>query len=170
MSTTIQYNTARCACGAVVLRMSGTPIITAVCYCDDCQAGARQIESYCTAPLVKGPDGGTSYVIYRKDRVDCTSGQEYLQSYKLKPDSSTKRVVAACCHSAMFLGFDDRKHWVDIYRSRVDGAVPTPELGLCTRFKPIPAEGQTAVPGYPGYPFKFIARLLAARLAMWLGL
>jgi hypothetical protein len=148
--------------------MLGAPIISAVCYCDDCQAAARQIEALPNAPLVKDRDGGTSYIIYRKDRVECSSGQEYLQTYKLNPDSATKRMVASCCHSALFLGFDDSKHWVDIYRSRVEGEAPAPELRLCTRFKPLPDDGPTPIPGYPGYPLRFIARLLVARIAMWL--
>jgi hypothetical protein len=68
----------------------------------------------------------------------------------------------------MFLGFDDSKHWVDIYRSRMDGDSPPPQVRVCTRFKPLPDNGPTEVPGYPGYPVRFLVRLLAARIAMWL--
>ena len=160
--------TARCACGRVVLTMRGAPIVSAACYCDDCQAGARQIESLPNASPVKNADGGTSYLAYRKDRVECTSGRELLQSLKLRPDSATKRVVASCCNSAVYLGFDDSKHWVDVYHSRVQGAVPPIEFRMCTRFKAAPDENSTGVPGYPGYPPRLIFRLIAARMAMWL--
>ena len=159
--------TARCACGRVVLAMRGAPIVSVACYCDDCQEGARQIESLPNAAPVKNPDGGTGYLAYRKDRVDCTSGREHLQSLKIRPESATKRVVATCCNSAMYLGFEDSKHWVDVYRSRVQGAVPPVQMHICTRYKTVTAENSAGVPGYPGYPFKFVVRLIGARLAMW---
>jgi len=44
-------------------------------------------------------DGGTDYVLYRKDRVQCVTGQEYLEEHRLKPDSPTRRVIATCCNS-----------------------------------------------------------------------
>jgi hypothetical protein len=162
--------TARCACGQVVLAMHGAPIVSVACYCDDCQTGARKIEALPNAAPVKNSDGGTSYLAFRKDRMECSRGQEHLQSLKIRPDSATKRVVATCCNSAMYLGFDDRKHWVDVYHLRVQGAVPPIQMRICTRYKPGAAEdpGSTDVPGYPGYPFKLIARLLAAGVAMWL--
>lgn len=160
--------TARCACGRVVLQMRGAPIISLVCYCDDCQAGARKIETLPGAPPVKDPDGGTAYLAYRKDRVECSSGNEYLQSLKIRPDSATNRFVATCCNSAMYLGFDDGKHWLDVYRSRVQGALPPLELRVCTRFKPLADQVPTDIPAHAGYPFKFLARLLGARIGMWL--
>ena len=55
--------------------------------------------------------GGTAYVVYRKDRVKCSRGNQFLQGYKIKEKSPTNRVVATCCNSAMFLNFDDGKHW-----------------------------------------------------------
>jgi hypothetical protein len=160
--------TARCACGRVVLRMRGAPIVSVACYCDDCQTGARKIAALPNAAPVNDPDGGTSYLAYRKDRLECLSGSEHLQSLKIKPDSPTNRVVATCCNSAMYLGFDDSKHWVDVYHSRVQGTVPPVQLRICTRYKPASNENPLDVPAYPGYPFKFIARLLGARIAMWL--
>ena len=159
---------AQCACGRVVLRMRGAPITSIACYCDDCQTGARKIEALPNASPVKDPDGGTSYLVYRKDRLDCLSGEEHLQSLKIKPESPTNRVVATCCNSGMYLGFDDSKHWVDIYHTRIQGPVPPVQLRICTRYKPLSAENPTDIPSYPGYPFKFIVRLLAARIAMWL--
>ena len=49
---------------------------------------------------VLNPDGGTDYVLYRKDRVQCVTGQEHLEEHRLKPDSPTRRVIATCCNSA----------------------------------------------------------------------
>jgi hypothetical protein len=159
---------ARCACGQVVLSTRGAPIVSIACYCDDCQAGARTIEALPNAAPVKDPDGGTRYLVYRKDRLECSSGQEHLQKLKIRPDSVTNRVVATCCNSAMYLGFEDSKHWVDVYHFRIQGTVPPVELRICTRYKPVSDEASMDVPSYPGYPFKFLARLLGARIAMWL--
>ncbi|MGH8317576.1 MAG: GFA family protein [Steroidobacteraceae bacterium] len=168
-ATTYQL-TARCACGRVLLKLMGAPIVTVVCYCDDCQEGARRIESMSDASPVKDADGGTAYLAYRKDRLEYAAGREYLLAHKLRPASTTHRVVASCCHSAMYLGFDDSKHWVDVYRSRLQGAVPPLQMRICTRFALRPEAVPGDVPRHAGYPFGLIARLMAARIAMMLRL
>jgi hypothetical protein len=48
---------------------------------------------------VLNSDGGTGLILYRKDRVQCTTGQQYLEEHRLKPDSPTRRVIAKCCRS-----------------------------------------------------------------------
>jgi hypothetical protein len=53
------HTTAQCSCGSVELEIIGAPIISVVCYCDDCQEGARQIEALPNARPVRDPDGGT---------------------------------------------------------------------------------------------------------------
>src|SRR6266567_4720089 len=50
---------ASCACGRVRCRAVGKPILSAVCYCDDCQEGARQIEILPNAASFRDADGGT---------------------------------------------------------------------------------------------------------------
>lgn len=162
--------TAGCACGNVLLRLMGVPIVVVACYCDDCQEGARQLESMPNAPPVKEADGGTPYLVYRKDRLEFVAGREYLRAHKLRPQSRTYRVVASCCHSAMYLGFDDSKHWVDVYRSRVPGAVPPLQMRVCTRFALRPEAVPGDVPRHAGYPCGVIARIMAARIAMLLRL
>src|SRR5712671_5622189 len=54
---------------------------------------------------------------HRKDRVHCVTGQEYLEEHRLKPDSPTRRVIATCCNSGMFLDFT-KGHWLTMYRNR----------------------------------------------------
>src|SRR5271169_6359149 len=104
--------TASCSCGSVELEAIGTPITSAVCYCDDCQEGSRQIEALPNAPPVRDTDGGTAYILYRKDRVKCSRGAELLKRHKIREKSATNRVVAACCNSPMMLNFDDSKWWI----------------------------------------------------------
>ena len=159
---------ARCSCGRVELEAIGAPLISAVCYCDDCQEGSRQIEALPDARPVKDSDGGTAYIIYRKDRVKCTRGGPLLKGYKLREKSATNRVIATCCNSAMFLNFDDGKHWVDVYRNRFQGDIPPLQIRICTKFKPGNGDVPSDVPSYSSYPLRFLAKLLTARIAMLL--
>jgi hypothetical protein len=158
--------TARCACGSVEFEATGAPIVSVVCYCDDCQEAGRRIEALPNAPPARDGDGGTAYLVYRKDRVKCARGAQLLKGTKLKEKSATCRVVAGCCNSAMILNFDDAKHWVDLYRARVEGDAPPLQMRVCTRFSPgdVPHD----VPGYPSFPLGFLAKLLAAKIAMLL--
>jgi hypothetical protein len=161
--------TARCACGSVEIEAAGAPIVSAVCYCDDCQEGSRQIEARPNAPSVRDPDGGTAYVLYRKDRVRYSKGESLLKSHRIKKKTDTNRIVATCCNSAMVMRFDDSKHWVPVYRARLQGDVPPPEMRICTKFAPDAAAIPRDVPTYPGFSVKFIWKLLGARIAMLVG-
>jgi hypothetical protein len=161
--------TATCACGSVELTASGRPIVSAVCYCDECRKGADRIEALPNAGAVRDPDGGTAYILYRKDRIACIKGAELLKSYKLKETSVTNRVVATCCNSAMMMSFDRGPHWVSAYRARFRGELPPLRFRICTKFKPDGAVLPNDVPSSRGYPAGLIVKLLASRLAMLLG-
>ncbi|PFH12377.1 hypothetical protein BCF11_4857 [Collimonas sp. PA-H2] len=155
-----------CLCGRVELEAIGAPISSVVCYCDDCQEGSRQIEALPNASPVQDLDGGSAYIVYRKDRVTCSRGALLLKSLKIREKSATNRVIATCCNSAMLLGFDDGKHWVDVYRSRCKGDLPPLQMRICTKFKPENGDVPSDLPSYSSYPFKFLVMLLAARIAM----
>jgi len=161
--------TATCACGRVEIQATGKPIASAVCYCADCQAGARQIEALPGAGPVADADGGTAAILFRKDRIACTKGAELLKGYKLKETSVTNRVVATCCNSAVFVNFDRGPHWVSAYRARFRGALPPLEARMCTKSKRADVVIPTDVPSYPGYPPMFMLKLLASRVAMLFG-
>ena len=157
-----------CNCKRVLVVAFGPPITVAACYCDSCQEAARQIGALPNASRVAGSDGGTEYVLYRKDRVLCTQGKEMLKAYKLDPASPTSRVVANCCNTAMFLAFDDNKHWVDLYRFRCSGDAPPLRMRVCTRFAPDAERLPSDIPLFPRYPLRFIAALAWAKIGMWL--
>jgi hypothetical protein len=157
---------AACICGGVEIEVVGTPITSVVCYCDDCQEGARQIEALPGAPAILDATGGSAYLVYRKDRVSCSKGAALLKPLKIRATSVTNRVIAACCNSAMLLNFDDSKHWIDIYRERVRGTAPPTQMHMCTRFKRPVHEVPHGIPGYSGYPVKFLAQLAKARVVM----
>jgi hypothetical protein len=160
---------ATCACGAVTLEARGAPIVTAVCYCDDCQTAGERMQGADGAAPVLDSDGGTAMVMFRKDRLRCVEGAERLTAVKLDPKSATSRYVASCCNSAMYLGFDDAKHWVDVYRNRVAGEPPKVQARICTRFRPSGADLPGDAPAHPGYPPSMIPKLLGSRVAMLFG-
>jgi hypothetical protein len=143
-------------------------MMSVICYCDDCQEGGRRLEALPNAKAVREPDGGTAYVAFRNDRVWYAAGSAQLQEHKLRPESPTSRVVARCCGTAMLLRFDRGKNWwTSIYRARLVGDVPPPEMRVCTRFRR--DENITSgpqLPSYPGYPARLVAKLLKARLGM----
>lgn len=159
---------ARCACGNVEVELTGAPVISVVCHCDDCQAGSSKIEALPGATAVLDAGRGTPYALYRNDRVHCTKGEELLAGYKLKPESTTSRMVASCCNSAMLARLDPVLHWTSVYRDRIADAPPL-EMRIQTRFVPHGIAVPADMPNVSGVPFTFVARLVAARLAMLLG-
>jgi hypothetical protein len=158
--------TATCSCRRVELKAFGRPIVSSVCYCDDCQRAAAEIEALPNAPAVRDPDGGTAYILYRKDRIECAKGAELLRRHKLKESSVTNRNVAACCNSAMFVNFDRGPHWVSAYRARFQGELPPVQARICTKFKPDGVALPDDAPSHRGYPPGLIFKLLASRVAM----
>jgi hypothetical protein len=157
--------TASCRCGAVVLQLQAEPILRGVCYCASCQEAGRRIEQLPDAPPVLDADGGTDYVLYRKDRVRCVQGGERFEAYRLKPESPTRRMVATCCNSAMFLDFT-KGHWLTVYRARVPGPVPPVEMRVMTADRRADVVLPSDTPNYPGHSGKFMRKLLAAWMAM----
>jgi len=158
----------RCACGSVEFQARGDPILASICYCDDCQKASHQIESLPNAPRILREDGGTPYVLYRRDRIACLRGDRLLLEHRLEGESFTKRVVASCCNSAMFLDFE-KGHWLSVYRDRLQGDAPPVQMLVQTKYKPEKAVLPVDPPSYSGFPFKFIAKLMLARIAMMLG-
>jgi hypothetical protein len=148
----------------VQFEAKGRPIGVIVCYCDDCQQGSRQLELLPNAKPILDADGGSPYVLYRKDRFECTKGRELLQDTRLKVNSPTRRVIARCCNSAVYLDFQ-KGHWLSVYRTRFSEP-PAVQMHIQTRFRPQPQTSPSPVPSYRSFPPLFVAKLLATRLAM----
>jgi hypothetical protein len=160
-----KYLSATCQCGNVKFEAVGPPILTGSCYCTSCQEAGAQFEQLSSAPPVLDPDGGTGMILYRKDRVQCVMGQEYLEEHRLKRDSPTRRVVATCCNSAMFLDFT-KGHWLSMFRNRFPTGAPPLEMRVMTRERRIGVELADDVPNYSGHSGKFMFKLIAAWMAM----
>jgi hypothetical protein len=143
----------------------GRPLLAATCYCASCRDAGHHFERLPSAAPVLNPDGGTDYLLYRKDRVQCVAGKEYLQEYRLKPDTPTRRVIATCCNSGMFLDFS-KGHWLTLYRNRFPAGAPPVEMRLMTKDRPEGVALSDDVPNHRTTSGKFMLRLLAAWIAM----
>lgn len=156
---------ATCQCGKVRIEAIGRPILTASCYCTSCRDAGHRLERLASAPPVLDPDRGTSVILYRKDRVQCVTGCQHLEEHRLKPDSPTRRVVAKCCNSAMFLDFT-KGHWVSLYRNRFPtGAAPL-EMRVMTGERRVSVGLPDDVPSHRGHSVGFMLKLIAAWIAM----
>jgi hypothetical protein len=159
---------AACTCGQVAFEAKGAPLLHVGCYCDDCQEGSRRLQALPNAPPCLGSDGGTDYVLFRKDRFRPLQGEALLTDHRLRERSPTRRVTASCCNAPMFTDFQ-KGHWVSVYRDRLSGDVGPVQMRVQTRFKPAGAELPTDAPAYPAFPPKLVAKLLGARIAMLFG-
>lgn len=164
----LEIRTSSCACGRVRCEGLGRPILSAVCYCLDCQEGGRRIEALPGAPRVLDDDGGAPYLIYRDDRFRCVAGKELLADHRLQSSSPTRRVVATCCNAGMFLKFDPG-FWVSSYRRRYSGALPPVEMRTNVRRRNAATPMPDAAPCYRSFPPKLFAKLIGARIDMFLG-
>jgi len=162
----IRYSS--CICGRVQCRAVGTPILSAVCYCDDCQEGARHIEALPNAASFRDADGGTPLLTYRDDRFTCLQGADLLVGYRIKEDAPTRRMVASCCSSAMYLKYQPG-FWVSTYRARFTGDLPPLEMRMQVQHRRADADLPRDAPCYPGFPRRLFAKFFAARIAMFLG-
>jgi hypothetical protein len=154
-----------CACGQVQLAVVGVPIAVVACHCDDCQEGSRRIEALPGASASRDSFGGTSYLLYRKDRVKCSKGENLLRDLRLRDRSPTKRVIASCCNSAMFLDFE-KGHWLSVYRGRFGDHAPPLQMRIQTKFSPKDRHSPYDTLSYASFPLRFFAKLFLARAAM----
>jgi hypothetical protein len=156
---------ATCQCGQVKFEASGSPILTGACYCSDCQEAGHRLEQLPAAPALVDPDSGTSMVLYRKDRLQCMVGQQYLSEYRLKPESPTRRIIATCCNSAMFLDFT-KGHWLSMFRNRFAPDAPPLEMRVMTDERRAGVVLGDDVPNYPRHSGRFMLKLIASWIAM----
>jgi hypothetical protein len=99
--------------------------------------------------------------------VQCVTGQEYLEEHRLKPDSPTRRVIATCCNSGMFVDFT-KGHWLTMYRNRFPADAPPLEMRVMTQDRRDGVALADDLPNYDGHSGKFMLRLIAAWIAMGL--
>ena len=156
---------AHCRCGAVEVCAWGEPLIVTACYCEDCQAAAQRLAA--SADLIApaaSADGGTEFMLFRRDRVACTRGADRLQAMRLANASKTRRMIAGCCATPgqMYLAFDDKRPWVSAFRASFGTDAPPVEMRICTRFRRPERKVEDGLPSHSGYPATMMVRILAA--------
>lgn len=158
--------TVSCRCGAVELALEGKPFGVIECLCESCRTAGAMIESLPGAPPALGEFGASRFALYRKDRIVCPKGGEHLRDHRLTPSSPTRRLVAACCNSAMLLDFT-KGHWVSLYATRWPEAErPKAEMRVQTGDLPDPSVLPDDIPNHRGYGVGFTWRMLRAFAAM----
>lgn len=150
-----------CSCGKLQLPARGVPIMSAACFCSSCQTAGEYFASFGHGG-VKGADGGTPFVLYRKDFVDCSGAAEGLCEHRLKATSTTRRVLSTCCQTPMFLEFESG-HWLSVYADRVPGDLrPAIEIRTMVKDAPPGTHFDDDVPSYRTHSVGFMLRLLWA--------
>lgn len=154
-----------CQCGRTTIALTGAPILSATCYCESCRTAGHGFERESGAPQTVNGSGGVDYCSYRKDRMKIAQGAEFLREYRLKPDSPTRRVVASCCNSPMFVDYTPG-HWLTIFRDRLTGTAPKSQMLLMIKDKPDDAALPSGIPAYRTMPPGLMFRLIASWAAM----
>ncbi len=150
-----------CDCGRVEYQASSEPIVTAVCYCIDCQAAADLIKGGGDVKVFCETDGGTPYVTLRDKDWSALTGEELLEPIKLKPNSPTTRFVSNCCGSPMFLKYKPG-FWTSTYRTRYKNP-PALEWRNKTASRQSGLPYPDDIPRFKSFPFRLFGRLLKAR-------
>lgn len=158
----------QCQCGAIECKGAGLPFLSAVCYCDHCQEAAHQIEAK-GGPLVADADGGTALCLIRNDKFKIERGSDKLRPHLRDSASSTSRMVASCCNSAMFLDFTDGRFWKSVMIARIAGPKPKIEMRLCTRYRNSLLPWPDEAPRHAKFPVSALARIGRQWLDMKIG-
>jgi len=156
-----------CACGHLALEVTGEPILNAECCCNSCRTAAAKLRALPRAAPFPEPGLGTRFVLYRKDRVSFVQGVDMLKEFRLGPDATTRRVLATCCNTPVFLEFE-KGHWLSLYGC-LWPADKLPPLEMRTMTSDLPAGTvlPADVPNGARQPLTFMLKLLGAWMAMF---
>jgi len=118
------------------------------------------------APPFLEANGATRFVLYRKDRVRSLKGADILKEFRLTPEAKTRRVVATCCNTPVFLEFLNG-HWLSLYGCLWPaGAMPPLEMRTMTGDLPAGSALPDDVPNGQRHSVSFFVKLLGAWIAM----
>ena len=110
--------------------------------------------------------GATRFVLYRKDRVRFVRGASHLKEFRLTQQSKTRRVVASCCHTPVFLEFDNG-HWLSLYGCLwAEGTLPALEVRTMAMDLPAGTVLPDDVPNAQRQSLSFMVKLLTSWIAM----
>ncbi len=155
-----------CACGQFHVELIGAPFIATECHCNSCREAERRFAALPASFPLSGPNGGTPYILYRKDRIRFPEGTDRLRAYRLSDTAPTRRVVTTCCNSPVFLEFQ-AGHWLSLYAGLwPQDTRPTIDIRTMTSDLPPGITLDNALPAGKRATAGFYAKLLAAWIAM----
>jgi hypothetical protein len=142
------------------------PIVSVECYCNSCRAAGARSQSLSAALPLLGENGATRFVLYRKDRIRFIEGADRLKEFRLTPGAKTRRVVATCCNTPVFLEFQNG-HWLSLYGCLWQrGTLPPLEMRTMTSDLPDASVLPDDVPNCKRQSVSFFVKLLGAWIAM----
>lgn len=155
-----------CACGQTRLELRGQPILVSECLCNSCRAAAGRLGKLPGATSVLTPYGATPAAEYRKDRVRILSGAEHLREFRLSADAGSRRIIATCCNTPVFLEMKGA-HWLSVYLHLwPDASQPKATLRTMAGDMPDMTHLPDDIPNLKSHTVFFYAKLLWAWIAM----
>ena len=163
-----EHTELRCRCGKVHVTLEQPPFLSVGCCCDSCRATEARLRRLTPDLPPLGLHGATHFALCRKDRVRFGTGVEHLREFRLTPDATTRRVIAGCCNTPVFLEFLNG-HWLSVYAGMwPQGAAPAITLRTMTGDLARPLA--TALPddarNCRRHSLSFFVRLMGAWIAM----
>jgi hypothetical protein len=165
----VSITSVECECGKTALKLRGPHLYCTSCHCDDCQQAAACLADEHGVKNILDPYGGTEYVLHRKDSYSIVRGTGHLRPHRLREGSPTRRMIAICCGSPMYLAFDNAQHWITVYRKRFGTSAPDVQSRIMTKFLPPGTDIPESPPSYKSFPVLMIWHLVTSRVQMALG-
>jgi hypothetical protein len=155
-----------CGCARTRIELQGAPIVVSECLCNSCRAAATRLARLPGARNILTSYGATPCAEYRKDRVRIVSGAEHLSEFRLSADAGSRRVVATCCNTPVFLEMKGA-HWLSIYLHLwPEEARPKAEMRTMAGDLPDASRVPDDIPNLKSHALSFYAKLLGA----WVGM
>jgi hypothetical protein len=162
------YARLRCRCGQVQVTLEQAPFLVVGCCCDSCRMAEARLRHLSPDLPPLGQHGATHFALCRKDRLRFDAGANHLREFRLTPDATTRRVIAGCCNTPVFLEFLNG-HWLSVYASLWPTAV-APVISMRTMTGDLPGPLAAALPDNATncrrHSLSFFARLMGAWIAM----
>lgn len=163
MSNSTQLN---CKCGQVKLEVQGEPFLVSECLCTSCRAAALRLQKLPGLTDMLTSYGATGCADFRKDRVRILAGADQLKDFRLSAEAGTRRVVASCCNTPIFMEMKGG-HWLSIYLDLwPENERPKVELRTMVGDLDDASAVPNDVPNLKTHSVKFYGKLLAAWVAM----
>ncbi|GHA76812.1 hypothetical protein [Cognatilysobacter bugurensis] len=110
--------------------------------------------------------GATACAEYRKDRVQFVSGTEHLKEFRLSDDAGSRRGIASCCNTPIFLELKGA-HWLSIYLHLWPGRTrPAVEIRTMVGDLADSSRLPSGIPNVKTHTMSFYMKLLGAWIRM----